>query len=67
MNLTMKQIINTMQQALDQTILEDNADSERLTDVDNAFNQGWQGGMQSAIDTLSALANNYVIDNLDNK
>lgn len=67
MNLTMKQIIDTMQLALDQTIEQDNADSDKLSEVDIAFNQGWTNGMQNAIDTLKALANNYVIDNLDNK
>jgi 20S proteasome alpha/beta subunit len=67
MNLTMKQIIDTMQLALNQTIEQDNADADKLSEVDIAFNQGWTNGMQNAIDTLKALANNYVIDNLDNK
>lgn len=65
--LTMKQIIHTMQEALNEAVKQDINDSEQLTDVDNAFNAGWQSGMELALFTLQSLANEYVISNLEDK
>jgi len=65
--VTMKQIIHTMQEALNEAVKQDETDLEQLTDVDNAFNAGWQSGMELAIFTLQTLANEYIINNLEDK
>lgn len=56
-----------MQEALNEAVKQDINDSEQLTDVDNAFNAGWQSGMELALFTLQSLANEYVISNLEDK
>ena len=56
-----------MQEALNEAVKQDETDLEQLTDVDNAFNAGWQSGMELAIFTLQTLANEYIINNLEDK
>ena len=63
----MQALINELQRALDEVIAQDNRDADQLTEVDNAYNTGWQAGTAQVIGNLMLIAQSYTITSEDSE
>lgn len=54
-------MVNELQRALDEVIAQDNKDHDQLSEVDNAYNTGWQAGTAQVIGNLMLISQAYTV------